>query len=466
VKFPEDIFLYALTTREEDARKFSSIFRPEWLHKVEYVALLHEIYGFLKKHDTVPSVEALHQIFEDKDPIAYNSRFKPALNEIKQATPDLSQMVYVLDNARNVAIVRSLKELSDDSSFDNLQKEFKGDEILSSLAGWMNHFQGADDKKTVNLKDAVEELVENRGFNSESNRVPCGIDPLDKWSNGGLRPKNIGVLMAPTGHGKSVCLLIMAHKMAAIEKKKVWLVSNELSWEEVTERLLTRLSGVPLNDIMEHPAAGYTGLNHVWGKKLHERLLITDYYGPDICANDLEADMLRHVSLHGWKPEVIILDFMERMRPNEKGIGAREEWIKFGHVAKDLVRLAKKHNLIIWTACQTNRGGLNADIIELSHGQGSIRHFQEAAAVVAMRKIPLGGENLFGMQFFNEKQRHAEGGNKPITLLCNLAKMDITKKEVEPPPPPSDDDDDDDDGYKRKPKTPRQRQKDKAKWRK
>ena len=143
-----------------------------------------------------------------------------------------------------------------------------------------------------------------------------------------------------------------------------------------------------------------------------------------------------------------------------------DEWIWLQHIAKDLVRLSKKHNLIIWTACQTNRGGTTADILDLSHAQGSIRHFQEATAVVSLKQVSLGGnDDIVGMQFFNNKQRQSKKIAQPVTLECNLSKMDISKREAQPTVVEVDKDEEDDTPPWDRAKTPRERQKEKQRKR-
>jgi len=431
MNFPEEVFLKALITREEDTKKFASTFRPEWLDRAEMGVILAEVYEFLEKHGVPPSVITLRQVIKDKDSMIYEARLKGALDEIDSCTPDLSEMLYVLDKAKGVAIVRSFRDLSQDPLFSIATENFSGETVLTQVSKWMSLFEGQSDKKTVNIKEAIDTIISEDGFVTNRVRVPCGIKVIDDWTGGGLRAKQLGILVGVTGHGKTACLVTMAHKTAAVHDKKVWFVTNELSWDEVTERFMTRMTGIPLEKIMEAPAYGYSGTEKHWKiNKLQDKLLITDYFRPPISANDLESDMMRYCSLYGWKPDVIVLDFMERMKPNAKGFDRKNEWIWLQAVAQDLVSLAKRHGVIIWTAAQTNRGGATAENIDISHVQSSIRHLQEATAVVALRQRDLGGDKI-GLTFFNLKQRQSKKINKPITVECDLSRMSITDNEID-----------------------------------
>jgi hypothetical protein len=432
LKFDERVFIYSLCSRDEDCKKFAAFFQPDWLDEAENVAILAEVFKFTNKYNATPSIKTLHTVFRNADPILYEGRMKEALTKISDLNVDVSESIYTLDKARDVAITKSISLLYDDAAFKERMSEGDGEEILKSINEWQVVFQGQSDKKTLDMKTAVDNLIKQASFQEESPRIPCGIGPIDRWCGGGLRKKQLGILMAPTGQGKSTLLVIMADKMARVEDKRVWFVTNELSWEETTERFLCRISGVPLTEVINDPTLSLGKLKRQWEvNKLHDKLIISDYFRPPISTNDIESELMRQVSLRGWKPDILILDFMERMKPNQNGINRSNEWVWLQVIGSDLVSLAKRHNLVIWTACQTNRAGLSKDVksIGLEHGQSSIRHFQEATAVVTFRQVKTGPDK-YGMQLFNKKQRQSKNADESVVLECDLSRMHVSDKEV------------------------------------
>ena len=429
-KFEEDVFLWSLITRPEDAKRFSQIFKPEWLNTVEYRPILTEIYAFTRKTGESPSLVTLNKIFKDKDSESYKLRYANILKDLTDANPDRSNMIYTLGQAKNVAVVRSFIEMTNDQGFLNNQASFDGETILKSVHAWGNKFLQNSDDRTMDIKTAIEHLVQSSGFIIDNTRIPCGIDCLDMWTGGGLRKKQLGILMAPTGHGKSACLIIMGHKIATIEHKKVWVITNELPLEEVTERLLSRITGVSMDSIMEDPIIAYKGLDRHWSNQLDTRLRITEV-NREVSCDDIEAEMSKCVALYGWKPDVIILDFMERMKPALTGYGRDKEWQWLGAIAKDLARFTKRHDILIWTAAQTNREGLGAADIDMTMAQSSIRHFQEATAVISMNQVPIPGKDAVAIKFKPLKMRQSKRSAKAITLECDLSKMNITNTTID-----------------------------------
>lgn len=431
MEFNEKTFLYALTSRPEDAKRFLTTFRPEWLGDARFQPILAEVYNFLMKHGEPPSLHTLHKVLKDKDSDLYELRQKDVINEIQAETPDQSEIIYTLAQAKNVAIVRSFIEMTRQPSFVEREVAYDGDLVMKEVQNWLTKFQQSGGDRTMDLKEAIENLIQSTPFDRTNERIPVGIPPVDDWTGKGLRRKQVGVFIAPTGHGKTAILNIIAHKIATIERKRVWFITNELSIEEVTERLMTRLSGIELEKIIDDPIIGYKGLKRHWVDGLQNRLWLSEV-NREVSTAELEAEMQSWANLKGWKPDVIVLDYMERMKPVESGHRRDKEWQWLGAIANDLVRLAKRHNLVIWSAAQTNRSGwATTGAISGDMAQGSIRHLQECTAVIGMNQQEIPGSKDVAIQFSSIKQRQSKRVPRPVHLRADLAKMNILSDEVD-----------------------------------
>jgi hypothetical protein len=426
--FDEKTFLYALSSRPEDAKKFATTFKPEWLHKTEFIPILAELYAFTRKHGEQPSIDTLHKVFKDKDEDAYVLRYKNALDSITTTIPDRSTVLYTLGQARDTGIVRDFQDMVSDQTFLTQQMNLKGGDVLKTLHKFFNRHGDLSEDRTMDIKTAIESLIDSHGFTPEVIRIPTGIEVIDEWSGGGLRTKQLGIIMAPTGAGKSAALVVMAHKMSTTEQKRVWMVTNELTIEEQTERFLSRLTGKELTKIINDPGVAYQGLDRHWKAGLHDRLRITEV-NREVSMDDLESEMAKWVNLLGWKPDVLVLDFMERMKPCDAGFGRDQVWDWLGAISRDISRFAKRHNILVWTAAQTNRSGLGSErAMSADMAQGSIKHLQEATVVIGMRQEELPDERVV-MEFTSIKQRHSRRSSRPVKLICNLAKMSITNEQ-------------------------------------
>ena len=439
--FDERAFLYALASRPEDAKRFATMFKPDWLHTTEYIPILAELFAFTRKHGEQPSIDTLHTVFKDKDEDAYNIRYKAALDSITATVPDRSAMLYTLEKARDTGVVRDFQELANDSSFLKNQAELDGSHVLRTLHTFFNRHGESSDIRTMDMKEAVDHLMDESGFEQKLQRIECGIKKIDEWTGGGLRTKQLGIIMAPTGDGKSAMLVNMAHSMSVgAPQANVWLVTNELSIEEQTERMLAKLTGKDLTLIIDSPGVAFSAAQRHWTMGVHDRLRVTEV-NREASTDELEAEMMKWSNLVGWKPDVVILDFIERMKPNESGYGRDKEWNWLGAISRDLSRFAKRHNLLIWTAAQTNRSGYGRanmskgkgkqpDALSLEMAQASVKHLQEAAAIIGMRQREINDDQIV-MELADLKQRFAKRQSRSVFLECDLSKMNITNNIVE-----------------------------------
>ena len=435
--FDEEIFLRALMERPSDAKRFSQSFDPAWLKTVELQPILSTIFAFVEKYTVPPNIQALRNELILQDKSAYDVRYKEIVDRLEQKEYDISEVIQCLDLAKSVAISWSLENLYNSPELVHQRKALNGKEVLHSLQQWIIQFAGANEQKEFRIGEAIDELIKNRGWNTPDVKIPCGISIIDEWTNGGLRPKNLGILMAPTGSGKTTCLTIMAYKMSLIENKKVLFITNELSMDETTEKFGALISGEHLDTVMTIPAVIRDRFSKLHKYEFHDNLYLAEVTS-EISTDDIEAMIHRYDNLYGWKPDVVIIDYMERMKPTVT-VRRDQSWNWYGYIAKDLARFSKRYNVLVWTAGQTNRGGFNNEVeSSLAHAQGSVQHLQEAAAVISVRqrgdlkqhlKDP---ENEKVLEFTNLKVRHSKRADTSVYYPANLGRMHISKEQIDP----------------------------------
>jgi hypothetical protein len=430
--FNELLFIRSLMGRPADAKRFSQYMRPEWLKTVEYRILLDKVYEFTKTYSIPPSVATLRNLFIEEDNSAYETRYKPYIDELDKIELEDSAVIYCLDQAKKVGIVWSLERLFDNPSFIFKREQREGAEVMHDIQEWITQFDGTSEDVELRIDAAVEHLIKERGWMQKDMEIKCGIEFIDDWCGGGLRPKQLGLILAPTGHGKSTCLMIMAYNMALLSDQRVLFVSNELSMGEITERFGAIISGDDINTVIHEPTVIRAGIEKLTKYGFHDRLWLAEV-NREISSDDIEGMIGRYINLYGWKPDVVVIDFMERMRPTVSGHQRDQTWNWYGAIAADLIRFAKRTNLLVWTAGQTNRSGLNTKSEQsMSQAQGSIKHLQECSAVISMRqRSDFDNEKKPDMrilEFLALKMRHSKRPENCILVESNLGKMSISTK--------------------------------------
>jgi replicative DNA helicase len=434
--FDEKVFVKALIERPTDARKYGKSFEPGWLQSVELRPVLAKLFEFTQKNSMPPSMNTLRKLFMEEDAKAYEIRYKDILDDLDKMPYDVSEAVHTLNNAREVSIVWSLESLFHSQQFSASRAALDGAEVVRDLRKWLTNFHDDNESVDLRMEEAFEKLMMERGWKNVNHKIPCGISFIDDWTGGGLRPKQLGIIIAPTGHGKSVALSVMAYKMVVSYNKNVLYISNELAWDEVTERFGALFTGYDLDTIINEPTVLKKANERIkqWGieNKLH-----TWEVRSEITADDIEVKLKELKDLYGWEPDAVVMDYMERMRPVlADGYSRDSTWNWLGAIAGDLVRFAKRNDVLVWSAGQTNRAGMNNKNEQtMEHTQGSIKHLQEASAVISLRsrddyneKIQVEHPEVSILEFRALKMRHSKRAASSILVEADLGKMLITQE--------------------------------------
>lgn len=428
--FDEQLFIRALMDRPADAKKYCQTFDPMWLQTVELRPILHQLFEFTKKYTVPPSIDALREVFVDMDAKLYDIRYKPVIDKIAAKQLVTSDVLLCLDKAKAAAITLSLNSLTQTGEFTRLMDANDGHEVMREIRKWYAKFEGEHDSVELRIGEAVDRMIAERGWKNEKTEIPCGIEFIDDWCGGGLRPKQLGLVLAPTGHGKSVVLTVIAYKIALLCQKRVLYISNELAWEDCTARFGALIASTDIGSIVREPTVLREGNERMTNWGLNNNLWLWETTS-EITADDIESRIKHYIDLYGWCPEVVVVDYMERMKPVQTGYARDATWNWYGAIAGDLVKLAKRNALLVWTAGQTNRSGMNNAVEQnMTQAQGSIRHLQECSAVIALRQrgdLKHDAEDVKILEFQALKMRHSKRADDSILVEADMGKLLITK---------------------------------------
>jgi len=222
------------------------------------------------------------------------------------------------------------------------------------------------------FEEVSERLIRSHEENRES-RIGTVFKTHDRNLEGGLAAKELAIVVAPPGVGKSLYLVNQGAK-AIYEGKNVLYLSLEMSQDKIAGRFDSVLTEIRNSDLKKQ--VGQVKLKH----RLHEvkqktngRLLIKEFPTGGSNVNQLRA-LLVQLRLHkDFVPDLIIVDYLELLRPNRI---IDSEYQAQQRIAEELRGLAVEHKCLVWTASQTNRQARRVAIItdaELGDSYGKIR---------------------------------------------------------------------------------------------
>lgn len=230
-----------------------------------------------------------------------------------------------------------------------------------------------DDSMEVNddLDDALEEDY-RKAF-------PTGISGLDDEIGGGLAKQEVGMLIIPTGVGKTTLLSKFAN--TTYERGgNVLQIFFEDKKKDIQRKHLTALTGIPLNDLSK--SKDYVKSVALKAKENGGRLILKK------CPSDSTTiphikQYLRYLLAKGIKIDMLILDYIDCViasKITEDG-NANE-----GTVMRQLESLTSEFDIATWTAAQGNRSSISADVVSTDQIQGSIKRAQVGHIIISVAK--------------------------------------------------------------------------------
>lgn len=237
------------------------------------------------------------------------------------------------------AMIKSASLLKS-SSFEEIEKVIKEALVL----GTDNNF-GHDFRKDL-LKRF--ELVSR-------DPMSTGWSRMDEICKGGLGKSELGVVIAPTGAGKSMVLVHLASQ-AILKGKTVVYYTLELKDTVVGQRFDSCITDVPLQEHRDRKKEIITKV-----KDLEGTLIIKEYPTKSASAQTLK-NHIEKLRKRGIEPDMVLVDYADLLRPVRSSSEKRHE---LEETYESLRGLAQTYQIPIWTASQTNRGGLNAEVITM-----------------------------------------------------------------------------------------------------
>ena len=187
------------------------------------------------------------------------------------------------------------------------------------------------------------------------NPVSTGWAVIDGITHGGLGSGELGVVIAPTGVGKSMALVHLGAQ-AVKSGKTVVHYTLELGDTVVASRYDSCITGIPLGELFTKKEEIYDVVKDIEG-----RLVVKEYPTKTATSATLR-NHLEKLVCRGINPDMVIVDYGDLLRPIDK---RREKRNELESIYEELRALAQEFGCPVWTASQTNRTGLNAEVITM-----------------------------------------------------------------------------------------------------
>ena len=242
-------------------------------------------------------------------------------------------------------------------------------------------------------------------------------EPIDTIMDGGLAGGEMGVVVAPSGIGKSWFLQALGVN-ALKQGKNVIHYTLELNEAYVGLRYATIFSEVPVANIKDNKDA----IKAIIEKECNGNLLIKYFPTRGATVQTIHTH-LKTVELLGHEPDLILVDYADLLRDvGKQDIAVRHA---LGNIYEDLRGLSGEFQIPIWTASQSNRSSLEDDMIGAEKIAESYSKIMTADFVMSLsRKIEDKIANT-GRVHVIKNRFGPDGMTFPTMMNTSIGKLDI-----------------------------------------
>lgn len=335
------------------------------------IQMIKEYYG---KYETSPSFETLNQIVRSEiEQELFVKMIIDTLEKIRDINQDGALFVqekslkFCKQQELQKAMSRAQK-IIDSGEFENYDKV---EELVTKALQVGEINRGVEDV-FYNLDEVL-----NDDFRHP---VPMGIPGLDRLLKGGLAKGEIGVILAPTGVGKSTFLTKIANHAFNLGYN-VLQIFFEDNPKIIQRKHFTLWTGISPDELSERKNEVMAKISDI-KEKMPNKLILKKLPSDTVTMLQIK-NQVRKMIAEGNNIDMVLLDYIDCVVP-DKNLG--DEWKSEGSVIRAFEAMCHELNLVGWTATQGNRSSISSEVVTTDQMGGSIKKAQVGHVIISVAK--------------------------------------------------------------------------------
>lgn len=310
-------------------------------------------------------------------------------------------------------LIRNLKELSPEGTSvieDSATRFFKQQNMIKVANEILKKTQDGDtdhyDECLKMMEDAINAgAEEDMGFNpydvedevmrpNSDIPVATGIDYVDEALNGGLYKGHIGLVLGPSGFGKTSLSTAIASYASTNKNElndyKGWKTLQfcfEDDVKAISKKHFSRITQIESKDLTKHDivdSARYALDMYEDKEMFRENLVIKKYKTNTKTVEDLKI-YIKQLINSGFRPDLIILDYFECLKLIRKDRN-ETKWDLQENTMRQLEVLAEEFNVALWVMTQGNKESFAAEVVRMDQAGGSIAKVQIGHVIMSIAR--------------------------------------------------------------------------------
>jgi replicative DNA helicase len=230
----------------------------------------------------------------------------------------------------------------------------------------------------------IEDVFDNvlMALQADNRRpIPTGIKGIDGLLDGGLGRGELGVVLAPTGTGKTTLLTKFSNE-AYNDGYNVVQIFFEDNINNIKRKHFTIWTGVSPKD-QPLQADKIEEIVSEKRKQSKGELRLLKLPSDSVTISEIKSK-LRKLQADGFRIDLVTLDYVDCITPEKTNYN--EEWKGDGAIMRQLESMTSEFDVAIWTATQGNRESIKSEVVTTDQMGGSIKKAQIGHVVLSIGK--------------------------------------------------------------------------------
>ena len=335
------------------------------------VQMIREYYS---KYNHTPSFETLEQI--TKSELQQEIASKVVLDTIKKIKDaPIDGVDFVQEKALKFCKQQELQKVMNKAQKIIDGGEFENYDALEEMVRGALQV-GEKDTSILNVFSNIDQVLDD----DYRHPIPMGIPGIDRLMKGGLARGEIGVILAPTGVGKSTVLTKIANHAFNMGNNvlQIFFEDNPKVIQRKHYTLWTKIHPDELSEKRDEVVSRVKEIEDSMPNKLIMKKLPSDTVTMLQIKNQI-----RKMIADGMKVDMVLLDYIDCVVP-DKNLG--DEWKSEGSVMRGFESMCHELNLVGWTATQGNRSSISSEVVTTDQMGGSIKKAQVGHVIITVAK--------------------------------------------------------------------------------
>jgi replicative DNA helicase len=197
---------------------------------------------------------------------------------------------------------------------------------------------------------------------------------------GGLAKGEIGVILAPTGVGKTTFLTKISNHAFNLGYN-VLQIFFEDNPKIIQRKHFTLWTGIAPDNLSNHKDEVMAKVRDI--KENTKNSLTLKKLPSDTMTMNQIKNQVRKMMAEGTKIDMIVVDYIDCITP-DKNLG--DEWKSEGSVMRAFEAMCHELDIVGWTATQGNRSSISSEVVTTDQMGGSIKKAQVGHVIISVAK--------------------------------------------------------------------------------